>query len=120
MFVVLFIQYCHHFADSIIFSPNVLPLSLLTLIIGSLLVALRSHQVTYTLLPDAAICGSTEREVSLLRFILGPNVLPLSVEALNIISQFPVLLLDHVMYTLLPEVPMKAGFLSTIESIAAA
>ena len=35
-----------HFADSIIFSPKLLPLSLLILSTGSLLVAFLSHQLT--------------------------------------------------------------------------
>src|SRR5215212_12134866 len=81
--------------DNCIISPNVLPLSLLTLSTGSLLVALRSHQLTYTLLSDAAICASCDSLLlELLRLILSPNVLPPSVEALNITSSFPVLL-DH-------------------------
>jgi hypothetical protein len=96
----------HYLFDSIILSPNVLPLSLLTRITGSLLVALRSHQLTYTLLSDADISGLSESmPVELLRFVLAPNVLPLSVEALNIISKSAlVLLLGHTRYTLLPDV----------------
>src|SRR5215217_7415622 len=81
--------------DNCIISPNVLPLSLLTLSTGSLLVAFLSHQLTYTLLSEAAICASCDSELAeLLKFILSPNVFPPSVEALNIISSFPVLL-DH-------------------------
>jgi hypothetical protein len=41
--------------DNIIFRPNVLPLSSLSLITGSLLLWVLSHQLTYALLPDAAI-----------------------------------------------------------------
>ncbi len=42
--------------ETFIISAKVLPLSLLILITGSLLVLLRSHHVTYTLLP-ADICN---------------------------------------------------------------
>ncbi len=106
-----------YLADSIIFSPNDLPLSLLTLSTGSLLVALRSHHVTYTLLPDAAISASCELDFGvLLKFILLPNVLPPSVDALNITSSFPVLLDHHTMYTLLsPDVAIGAHDLSPVD-----
>ena len=89
-------------ADRMIVSPNVLPLSLLTLITGSLIVALRSHQLTYTLLAAAAICTSCDCELEeLLKLILSTNVLPPSVDALNITSSFPVLLDHLVTYKLL-------------------
>src|SRR5829696_39115 len=83
---------------SINIGPNVAPLSLLTLATGVSLVSFLSHHVTYTLFPDAAISASSESaSVVLLRFILSPKVTPLSVDALNITSIFPVLLLHHVM-----------------------
>src|SRR5919202_3402883 len=100
-------------ADNIIFSPNVFPLSVLTLITGSFDVEFAlSHHVTYTLFPAAAICGLSESmPVELLKFILGPNVLPPSVEALNIISKSAVvLLLGHATNTLLfPDVAIGAA-----------
>ena len=69
-----------YFADSVIFSPNVLPLSLLTIRTGSLLVAFLSHHVTYKLLAAATICASCDCEFEeLLRFTFSPNVLPQSV-----------------------------------------
>src|SRR5215212_4138661 len=84
--------------DNCIISPNVLPLSLLTLSTGSLLVAFLSHQLTYTLLSEAAICASFDSLLlELLRFVLSPNVFPASVDALNITSSFPVLLAHDVM-----------------------
>src|SRR5215213_3886476 len=83
---------------SINIGPNVAPLSVLTLATGVSLVSFLSHQDTYTLFPDAAISASSESAaVVLLRFILSPKVAPLSVDALNITSSFPVLLLHHVM-----------------------
>ena len=84
----------------IILSPNVFPLSLLALNAGSFIRSLSftSHYDMYTVFPSASIDGSIESNlVELLRLIFGLNVLPSSVDALNIISKFPlVLLLDHV------------------------
>ena len=81
--------------ESIIFSPNVLPLSLLTFMTGSSLLSVRSHQLTYTLFPDAAIDASLDTTpFELLRSSFGLNVFPLSAEALKSTSQSPVLL-DH-------------------------
>src|SRR5919199_747507 len=76
--------------ESFIISPKVLPLSLLTLITGSLDVAFAlSHQVTYTLFPAAFISASIESTLGvLLRFVLFDHVLPPSVDALNITSPF--------------------------------
>jgi hypothetical protein len=51
-----------HLVDSIIFSPNGLPLSLLTLSTGSFDVAFLSDLLTQTLFPDAAICTSCKAE----------------------------------------------------------
>jgi hypothetical protein len=52
-----------------------------------------SHQVTYTLFKAAAICTSCDCELEvLLKLILSTNVLPPSVDALNITLSFPVLL----------------------------
>src|SRR5919206_3658670 len=91
-----------YFSDNVISCPNVLPLSLLTLITGSFIVWFRSHHVTYTLLPAAAISASCESDLGvLLKFILLSNVLPPSVEALNITSSLPVLLDHHETYTFL-------------------
>jgi hypothetical protein len=83
--------------DSIIFSPNVLPLSLLTLSTGSLLVALRSHQLTYTLFPDAAIYTSCDCVLVELLSSSCPQMFTTSVDALNITLSFPfpVLLFHH-------------------------
>jgi hypothetical protein len=101
-----------YFADSVIFSPNVLPLSLLILSSGSLLVAFLSHQLTYKSLPAAAIPTLIESVAGeLLRLTLGPNVLPLLFEALNITSPllFGVpLSVNHTMYTSSPTVAMGA------------
>jgi hypothetical protein len=64
--------------------PKVAPLSLLILATGSSLIAFRSHQVTITLSPSAAISTSCDSVlVLLLRFILSAKVAPPSVEALN-------------------------------------
>jgi hypothetical protein len=49
--------------------------------------------VANTLSPDVSMFASTDSElVELLRLIFSPNVFPVSVEALNITSLFPVLL----------------------------
>jgi hypothetical protein len=88
-------------AESFNIGPNVAPLSVLVLRSGSLLVAFLSHHVTITLLslsPNVSICASCESAlVELLRLILSPKVLPPSVDALNITSSFPVLLVHHAM-----------------------
>jgi hypothetical protein len=85
------------FAPSFNIGPNVFPLSELILRTGSLLVAFLSHQVTNTLLPDAAMFASTESALGeLLKLILSLNVVPLSVDALNITSPF--LLVDSAIF----------------------
>jgi hypothetical protein len=97
---------------SVTIGPNVAPSSLDALNTGSLVRSLSfiSHHDTYTFLPSAPIDGSTESTlVELLRLILGPNEFPPSVDALNIISKFSVvLLLDQVMYTLFRDVAIGA------------
>src|SRR6185503_11512155 len=82
--------------------PNVSPLSLLDLNIGSLPGS--SHHVTYTLLPSTASCALSEKPVEeLLILIVSSNVCPPSVLLVNKTSQFPVLLSHHIAYTLLPD-----------------
>jgi hypothetical protein len=88
--------------------PNVFPLSVLILITGVSLVALRSHHVTNTLSPDASICASCESAlVELLRFILSQNVFPPSLDALNNTSSLTPVLFEgcvvHTTYSLSPE-----------------
>ena len=74
-----------------------------------------SHHVTYTLFPAADISASIESTLGvLLRFVLLPNVLPLSVEALNITSPFLFgvpLSLNHTTYTLLSSYTTIGAFL---------
>ena len=80
-----------------------MPLSLLILSTDSLVLfaglVLVSHQLTYTLSSCATISAFCESaSVELLRFILSSNVSPVSLEALNITSQFPDLLVHHTIY----------------------
>src|ERR687897_1261791 len=78
--------------------PNVAPLSLLTLITGVLAVSFVSHHVITMFPPSASIMASTELvPVVLLRLVLLPNVVPPSIDALNMTSSFPfaVLLVHH-------------------------
>jgi hypothetical protein len=86
--------------------PNVFPPSWLVMTYVSTFPVLLSFQETCTALsPEAAIpFMNVESEVvELLRFTLSANDFPLSLLALNNTSQFPVLLLGHVRYTLSPE-----------------
>ena len=72
--------------------PNVAPLSLLTPITGSLFPSLGvSHHDTYTLFPSVTRSALSERVLGLLlRLIVDPTVLPLSVLFAKNTSQFPV------------------------------
>jgi hypothetical protein len=93
--------------------PNVSPLSVLILEIGSLLVAFAalSHHVTNILSPAAFTSAFNEsiRGV-LLRFILSPNVAPLSLGALKNTSPSLACVLssNQTMWTLLPDVATGA------------
>src|SRR5918995_3528290 len=87
-------------SPSLRIGPNVAPLSLLILSTDSLVLfaglVLVSHQLTYTLSSCATISAFCESaSVELLRFILSSNVSLVSLEALNITSQFPDLLVHH-------------------------
>ena len=77
------------FVASFSIGPNVLPLSILILITGTLDVKLLSHNDTSTLLRSAAMSAFTESSsFVLLRLILSPNVLLPSVEALTLLHRF--------------------------------
>ena len=55
-----------------------------------------------------------EESLEVLRFILFPKVFPPSVDALNITSLFPVVLVHHAMYTLFPEMTIGAVVLLSL------
>ena len=83
---------------------KLVPLLLLAAKKISLLPGVSSSHVTYTLLPDVAICGSKEEPVLLLMFIVGPKLVPLLLLAAKKISKSPGVASSHATYTLLPDV----------------
>ena len=89
--------------------PKLVPLLLLAAKKISLLPGVESSHVTYTLLPDVAICGLKEPPVLLLMFIGVPKLVPLLLLTAKKISELPGVESSHVTYTLLPDVAI-CGF----------